>query len=331
MTNHSLLFPVLLIFFSTAVCFGQAVSSALPVHEKKLATKTSNPALKNDIALYQNDQSSGQSPAGNAGQSGPSASTTPVADEVPLIQDNSFLIEEAYNQDAGIVQNILTFTRARNGDWLSTYTQEIPIWTLKHQFSYTIPIQHFADASTGIGDIAINYRYQAFGNSEAKYLFAPRFSVLIPTGNRKKDLGLGAVGYQFNLPLTAVHHEKVTTHWNAGLTYTPNARNASGDKADSFGYNFGQSTIWTPTRRFNVLFETLWNTTQSVASPGRVDNEDSLIINPGVRWSHNFKNGTQIVPGISIPIGIGPSKGDVGVFLYLSIEHNWPFFGRSKD
>jgi len=38
--------------------------------------------------------------------------------ESPPIQDNSFLIEEAYNQEAGVVQHVNTFMRQRNGDWL---------------------------------------------------------------------------------------------------------------------------------------------------------------------------------------------------------------------
>ena len=37
-----------------------------------------------------------------------SADSTKVESE-PVIQDNSFLVEEAYNQEAGIVQHISTF------------------------------------------------------------------------------------------------------------------------------------------------------------------------------------------------------------------------------
>ena len=41
------------------------------------------------------------------------------------IQDNSFLLEEAYNQEAGVVQHINTFTRYRESrDWVYTFTQE---------------------------------------------------------------------------------------------------------------------------------------------------------------------------------------------------------------
>src|SRR5205807_6402543 len=57
------------------------------------------------------------------------------------IQDNSFLIEEAYNQDPGVVQHIQTFSRAtRGGDWLYTFTQEWPVPGITHQLSYTLPL-----------------------------------------------------------------------------------------------------------------------------------------------------------------------------------------------
>ena len=51
-------------------------------------------------------------------------STTPQ----PGIQDNSFLVEEAYNQERGVVQHINTFSRLWNTkDWVYTFTQEWPM------------------------------------------------------------------------------------------------------------------------------------------------------------------------------------------------------------
>lgn len=44
------------------------------------------------------------------------------------IQDNSFLVEEAYNQEPGVVQHISTFTRFQESkDWIYTFTQEWPV------------------------------------------------------------------------------------------------------------------------------------------------------------------------------------------------------------
>src|SRR5205809_6836883 len=62
---------------------------------------------------------------------------------VDPIKDNSFLIEEGYNQDAGVVQHIYTFTRPLTGrDWAFTFTQEWPVKGMKHQVSYTVPMFH---------------------------------------------------------------------------------------------------------------------------------------------------------------------------------------------
>ena len=52
--------------------------------------------------------------------------TVGVAQEPPPIQDNSFLLEEAYNQEAGVVQHISAFQRMRGGEWIATFTQEWP-------------------------------------------------------------------------------------------------------------------------------------------------------------------------------------------------------------
>src|SRR5436305_1716303 len=80
--------------------------------------------------------------AGIAGEPADSKPTRPVDG----MMDNSFLVEEAYNQEPGVVQNIFTGlyswanysgTGERRLDL--AFTQEFPAWGQKHQFSYTIP------------------------------------------------------------------------------------------------------------------------------------------------------------------------------------------------
>src|SRR6185437_17086500 len=71
------------------------------------------------------------------------------------IADNSFLIEEAYNQEAGVVQHISTFARPDGGGaWAYAFTQEWPFRGMKRQLSYTIPVLSEAGSGTGIGDVA---------------------------------------------------------------------------------------------------------------------------------------------------------------------------------
>jgi hypothetical protein len=244
-------------------------------------------------------------------------------DAPPTIQDNSFLMEEAYNQDEGVVQHINTFQRTRGGAWVATFTQEYPVPRQTHQLSYTIPYERpgQAGAPAGLGDVALNYRYQLAGSGETTFACAPRITLLLPTGNEKKGLGSGGAGVQVAVATSTVLSSNFVTHTNLGGTYTWSARNARGEKADTRGYNAGQSLVWTASPVFNALVEAVWSREQEVAAPGRARGSSSVTINPGIRWAHNFSSGLQIVPGIAVPIGVGPSRGDRGVFLYLSFEH----------
>ena len=126
------------------------------------------------------------------------AQSSPPAEksgEPPTIQDNSFLMEEAYNQEEGVVQHINTFQRMRGGTWVATFTQEYPIPGQTHQLSYTIPYER-PSGEAGLGDVALNYRYQLAGSGEATFACAPRVTLLLPTGNEKKGLGSGGAGLQ---------------------------------------------------------------------------------------------------------------------------------------
>jgi len=43
------------------------------------------------------------------------------------IEDNSFLIEEAYNQDPGVIQHISSFQYMKDHTWIYTFTDEWPV------------------------------------------------------------------------------------------------------------------------------------------------------------------------------------------------------------
>jgi hypothetical protein len=78
------------------------------------------------------------------------------------ITDNSFLVEEAFNQEAGVVQNIFGIVAPGDGSWAAAFTQEWPMRVHAHQFSYTVALAR-VDHGTGIGDALLNYRFQAVG------------------------------------------------------------------------------------------------------------------------------------------------------------------------
>jgi hypothetical protein len=246
-----------------------------------------------------------------------SAQTPPAA---PGIADNSFLIEEAYNQEPGVIQHISSFLRFGAGDWAYAFTEEWPAPSQTHQLSLTVPFVA-AGGHSGLGDGAVNYRYQALDGSRGGVAFSPRLSVLFSTGDAERGLGSGGTGLQVNLPVSVQRGPRFVTHSNVGATWIPSARGPDRATASTRGFNAGQSVIWLARPSFHPLLELAWTRAETVAAPDRTGSADALYLSPGVRWAHNLKSGLQIVPGIAVPIGIGPSSGDTGLLLYLSFEH----------
>jgi hypothetical protein len=240
---------------------------------------------------------------------------------VAQIQDNSFLIEEAYNQEYGVVQHISTFARTSGGNWAYSFTQEWPLGGIRHQLGYTIPVQSSKATGTGLGDVALNYRYQLVGNPEARTVVAPRFSLLLPTGDDELERGTGGLSFQANLPVTLVLSSRIVTNWNAGATVSPTARNPLGAKATATSANLGASVIWLLKPSLNLLVETVWLRTESVVGEGQTAGEEFLFLNPGVRWAFNLAGDLQIVPGVAYTIALSPDSDEDALFLYLSFEH----------
>jgi hypothetical protein len=251
--------------------------------------------------------------------------------DAPSIKDNSFLVEEAYNQEAGVVQHINTFFRPTDGaGWMYTFTQEWPVRGQTNQFSYTIPVARIHDSSrgtTGIGDVALNYRRQVGGTEQDRLALAPRLTVLLPTGASRRGLGSGGTGFQLNIPFSAELSTRLVAHTNAGMTYTAHARDKLDNSAPTRSYALGQSLIWLALPNLNLMLEGVWVSAENVAGPGRTARSSDYLLSPGLRGAINFRSGLQIVPGLAFPFGIGSSRGERAVFGYLSFEH--PFSRNS--
>jgi hypothetical protein len=92
----------------------------------------------------------------------------------------------------------------------------------------------------------------------------------------------------------------------------------------------GQSIVWLAHSRLNLLAELVYART-TIAGPGRNDRSEALTVNPGVRAALDLAGGLQIVPGVSVPLGIGPSRGERAVLFYLSFEHPFSLAGPTAE
>jgi hypothetical protein len=237
------------------------------------------------------------------------------------IQDNSFLVEEAYNQEAGVVQHINNFARDRGGDWAYSLTQEWPLGGIRNQISYTIPLVH-AGGDTRLGDVMVNYRYQWIGDGSAQVAVSPRLSAILPTGSARRGFGAGAFGVQGAIPLSVVVVENVlVAHSNAGVTYFSRAQDPAGNRAATTSFFLAQSAVWLVRPMFNVLVEGVWARDEFVSGPGDTGRGTRAVISPGIRFGWNLPGSVQVVPGVAVPFGVGPSAGERALFLYFSVEH----------
>ena len=246
-----------------------------------------------------------------------------AAQSKPPVRDNSFLVEEAYNQEARVVQHISVLSVARRqSTWEYGFTQEWPVGSQRHQFSVTIPIVSAADA-TGVGDVALNYRYQLAFDDATGNALAPRLSLVLPTGNAEQGRGTSSLGVQVNLPASLGLNRVLVTHWNVGGTWTPSARSPLGGRVATRDVTAAASAIWLAKRELNFMLELVWAREElAVAADTRVV-ERSAWISPGLRAAIDFTSGLQVVPGLAFPIGIGPSDGERRVLVYLSFEHGF--------
>ena len=252
-----------------------------------------------------------------------------------VILDNSFFIEEAYNQETRVVQHIQTIHSSwerRTGGTARAFsygfTQEWPLGSQRHQLSYTIPYERRSgnqQGARGIGDVQVHYRLQALGENEAQPALAPRFTVVLPTGNSSRGLGAGTPGIQVNIPAS----KKVGwahLHANAGATIFPDARItlSSGVESpphDLMATNLGFSTILLLGQRLNILLEVVTNTEESIGESGETEREVRAFASPGLRFAIDRKEGVQWVLGAAAPFGLSDAADDFALLLYTSFEH----------
>jgi hypothetical protein len=237
------------------------------------------------------------------------------------LQDNSFLIEEAYNQEPGVVQHILGLRR-QGRDWELVFTQEWPVFSQMHQFSYSIPyarLRSDGQRASGLGDIFLNYRLQVLSETASLPAFAPRISLIVPSGDERRGLGDGSSGIQINLPFSKIVTDRVTLHANAGFT---RLFDVQGLRPTT--YTVGGSAVYAVSRQLNFLFEAVGEWAETVETPALLTRERLLTLSPGVRYAFNFADGAQLVLGAGAPVVLTEGKRpSYGAILYLSYEHSF--------
>ena len=231
------------------------------------------------------------------------------------ILDNSFLVEEAFNQEAGIFQNIVGVHFVGGGDWEAAFTQEWPLFTQTHQFSFTLSSLALNDTA-GIGDLMINYRWQATMESDSTPAFSPRLSFIAPTGRASKGLGSGGAGWQVNLPISK-QFGATYLHWNAGFTHLP-AAEVDNREYNLFTPHVALSGIWQLRPMVNLMLESVVQWEETVEA-GMGDRSAVFTLAPGVRTGWDMGDAQTIV-GVAVPASFSGGTTDLGVFGYFSYE-----------
>lgn len=238
------------------------------------------------------------------------------------IEDNSFLLEEAFNQEWGVyqfIQKYQTSDVAKGYEY--TFENEIPITDKTHQFSYEFSYARpEASGTSAVSDVGLNYRFQPYNRDGV--IVADRFSLVVPTGRVEKDAGNGVFGFEFMQSASILLNEKFITHFNFGFSVLPNAKTNGIDKRRTLtGFSGGSSLIYLWRDNVNFMLEALLESGQSVNEDGTKNAETALTINPGMRFAFDFDyQDTQIVPGISFPTELLNGPTEHGILVYLSIE-----------
>jgi DtxR family Mn-dependent transcriptional regulator len=241
------------------------------------------------------------------------------------ILDNSLLVEEAFNQEPKVFQNIFGFVRTED-DWTAAFTQEWPVPGVRHQLSYTLTFSN--DLATGrFSDVAINYRYQLLTGEGGRTAISPRLSLLLRAhGDEGSDYG--KVGWQLNLPVSR-QFDDVFVHANAGLTIYPGVSSNQFPSGSPHLLPAGDVTLVSPfvagsaivrvRPMLHLMLESVLQFDDTVRAPGAAGRDRLVTISPGTRFGWNLGE-QQLVLGLAVPVVHGRASTDAGLLLYASWE-----------
>jgi hypothetical protein len=257
-------------------------------------------------------------PGAALGQTTPQPAPATAAKPPFAILDNSFLVEEAFNQEAGIFQSIFGFQRSGKA-WDFAFTQEWPVRSQQHQFSYTLPYAGTPN-DRGLGQVMFTYRYQATMEGGRAPAFSPRVTLILPAASSASmDNGLGL---QVNLPASRRRGD-VYFHANAGFTWFPRAETPPGPGAGMrtalVSPHVSGSAIYRLRQMLNLMVESVLDFEESFDATGAKGRQRAVTLSPGVRGGWNIGD-HQLILGAAVPVTWVASDSSVGGLLYLSYE-----------
>ncbi|HEX8674488.1 MAG TPA: hypothetical protein VF710_21490 [Longimicrobium sp.] len=222
-----------------------------------------------------------------------------------------FLVEEAYNQEAGHLQQIAHWTRTRGGAWEGVYGHEWPLGGERHQLDLSIPLVHTADGAQGIGDVEVGYRFGLLGGSGKPFTLSPGISLTLPTGDESR--GGGETEAELLLPASLrLADGRLFLHTNVNAAVPL-------EGGSPVGFTVGESAMWRPIPRLTLLMDAVYGSEETpLAIAGGEDK--GWVLSPGLQYAFDIGGDAQLVPGIAFPFDPA-THGPRGVYLYLTADH----------
>ena len=218
------------------------------------------------------------------------------------LQDNSFLIEEAYNQEAGVVQHVGSLPPAEPRLGVSPSTEEWPIRSQTHQFSYTralsLAAQRGHAAASAISNSSYRYPGAQRDRDPAGIRSAIHASSCRPATTARGP-AFDSYGYQINLPVSKIIADRVTHSRQRGphllfRRVRPAADELQPRRQHHLRGDARDQRAGRGARRVDRDRGSSMRAASSANSPSRCS--------PACRHAFNLEQGSQLVLGAGMPI-----------------------------
>ncbi len=241
------------------------------------------------------------------------------------ISDNSFLIEEAYNQERGVVQHIVLLDK----DWHTkdlglSFAQEWPLGGQMWQGAYAVS----ADWEFKEVWLDLQLRYQLW--SRDGLAVAPSIAFSTSTAIKEANSQIDNK-FRVGIPISSELSQRLAFHLNGSIeSYGYTQSGVSGAFPSQLGMSYsayvpelGGSLVYQIKPTLDILVECIYSKTIKIFTEDITETTVEAVISPGFRHAWNFSSGAQMVGGFGLPIGLTDDVPDVSGLFYLSFEHSF--------